>query len=184
VALVPPDKKSGLATRQALSTVHSWGLRGLSRFSVDFCMRSWIRPALMWLLVVVVPVQGLAAGMMVSCGPNHARMAQMSDHLQHEVAEGKAHHHETSSAPADVGSVQPSHESLSDLPVGSESPLDKVAKFKCSACAACCTATAIPTSVYTFDACASTSLQASVSMSLAPVFLTEGPERPPRLLLA
>lgn len=137
----------------------------------------------MWLLVAVIPVQGLAAGMMVTCGPNHERMAQMGDLSQHEVAVG-AGHHGISPSTADVGSVQPSHESLSDLPVGSESPLDKIAKFKCSACAACCIATAMPASVYTFDACASTHLQASVPMSMAPVFLTGGPERPPRIFLA
>ena len=171
---MPPEED-----RRAARRTH-----GTSRFGVDFCMRSWFRTALMWLLVAVIPVQGLAAGMMVSCGPNHARMAQMSDHLQHEVAEGAAHHHETGPASADVGDAQPSQESLSELSAGSESPLDKIAKFKCSACAACCTATAIPTSVYTFDACESTSLQASVLMSMAPVFLTEGPERPPRFLLA
>lgn len=139
----------------------------------------------MWLLMAAIPVQGLAAGMMVTCGPNHERMGQAIEaieHGQHQI--DRAHHAPdagTSSVDADLQSFE---EPLSEPLVSADGSLTKFGEFKCSACASCCTGAAITAAVFTFDAFTPTSLLTSIRVSGAPVFLTGGPERPPRLLLA
>lgn len=136
----------------------------------------------MWLLMAAIPVQGLAAGMMITCGPNHERMGQVVEHGQHQI-DGVHHDSEvgSSSSDADLASVE---ESLTAPLATPDSPLTTFGEFKCSACAACCTAAAIPAAVTTFGASTPTALLTSIRVSRAPVFLTGGPERPPRLLLA
>lgn len=62
--------------------------------------------------------------------------------------------------------------------------LDKLAKVKCSACATCCTAVALPTSVVNFEPQSEPAVMVSPLSSAAVTFLTGGPERPPRRILA
>ena len=54
---------------------------------------------------------------------------------------------------------------------------------KCSVCAACCLATALPVVMRSFDATVPAESFAPVMARVDPVFLTGGPERPPRPLL-
>lgn len=138
---------------------------------------------LLWLLVAVIPVQGLAAGMMVTCGPNHEGMGQMSDHQQHEAHAGVLEQ-EIGTGSGDAAAMQEGEESLPGVPEAPERSLSELAKVKCSACAACCVASAIATTVFSFDARVPMNLPTPFSMSTAPVFLTGGLERPPRLFLA
>jgi hypothetical protein len=90
-----------------------------------------VRILLIWILAAALPLQGYAAAAMISCGPMHARIAASThdDHGQaghhgthdhHPAAEGSSHSNEPSPGPA------------------------KLFQFKCSACAACCTASAAP----------------------------------------
>lgn len=135
-----------------------------------------MRTAVMWLVAVALPLQGLAAATMLSCGPGHHRMvtqqsakAAVQDHASHE--HGGAAKEVASAGSAGV------------LDVGGAvlaQDLQQLAKFKCSACAACCSATVLPPSVMNFDP----PRQAAVFDVVAPAwsvqFQTGGPERPPR----
>lgn len=83
-------------------------------------MSRFVRHLLVWIVAALLPLQGYAAAAMISCGPMHAQAAgQSHHHADHEGHEG--HHQE--------------HE-------GKASP--ELFKFKCSACAACCTGTLGP----------------------------------------
>jgi hypothetical protein len=81
------------------------------------------------ILVALVPLQGYAAAAMISCGPMHAEQAH---HSHASGAAGDSHSHHESAGMADEGSGHGSP-TLADL-----------LKFKCSACAACCTGATAP----------------------------------------
>lgn len=144
----------------------------------------------MWLLAAAIPVQGMAAVTMFACGPGHHRMAQ--DH-EHAMASGAAHqhpaagtdgHHHDAVASASAGLSNAAHAGVDGHATSADSRLHKVGKVTCSACASCCTAAAMPASILTFDASVPADLPVPHLYSTVPVFLTDGPERPPRFLLA
>ena len=98
----------------------------MSRFSRIF---------LAWVLVALLPLQGYAAAAMISCGPMHAQQAANAEALHHSHASnaaGNSHGHHESAGTVGAGA-------------GHDSPaLPDLLKFKCSACAACCTGAAAP----------------------------------------
>ena len=146
-------------------------------------MPSWLRFALTWLLAIALPLQGWAAASMLSCGPIDERMtgaaAAAAPHMHHH---GRAAMHAHSPIHSDDRSAA---SDASDMEHGAaHHDFDKLSKFKCSACSVCCTAAALPATIVSFDA---TPVAHSVDQALpatAVVFLTAGPERPPRPIFA
>ncbi|MDZ5455626.1 hypothetical protein [Azohydromonas lata] len=126
------------------------------------------RIAMMWLLAVALPLQGSVAATLRVCGPGHDRMAVAAAVIvEHDHA---AHHHDAAAASAhDDTATQNLHQN---------------AQHKCSACAACCVTAALPASVVRFEAVVDAAAPPPVLADSPAVFLTDGPERPPRLLLA
>ena len=93
-----------------------------------------IRKALVWLVMALLPLQGYAAATMISCGPMHARMSSPAVHEHHHEAGGDhSHHQHDHAAPADADEER--------------SNIGDLMKFKCSACASCCTGSAAPSPV-------------------------------------
>jgi hypothetical protein len=88
-------------------------------------MHRFFRTLTIWIVALALPLQGYAAAAMISCGPMHAEMA--SDHHSgahdHHSMDADSNHHDEKS-----------------------SSLAQFLKFKCSACASCCTASAAPSS--------------------------------------
>ena len=87
-------------------------------------------------MVIAMPVQGLAASLMLFCGPNHERMPQGLVLEAPGFEQGRAHddgHHLV--APDAVAGTEDD---------GAPSPLSHHDKFSCSACAACCSVLALP----------------------------------------
>lgn len=146
-------------------------------------MGSFLRTILIWLAVIAIPTQGIAAAAMVHCGPGHAsRSAKVpmpghADHAAAQAREGEhpAGHHATVvvAGTAADGSESLRHGDLADTAQKSLS--------KCSACAAsCCIAIGLLPVIATVSA-----VDAERTLGLVPVvpvraFLTDGPERPPR----
>jgi hypothetical protein len=127
------------------------------------------RIAMMCLLAVALPLQGSVAATLRVCGPGHDRMAVAAAAIAgHDHA---AHHHDDA-----VASAHDADATTQDL--------HKSAQHKCSACAACCVTAALPASVLRFEAVADAAAPPSAFFSSPVAFLTDGPERPPRLLLA
>jgi hypothetical protein len=148
-------------------------------------MSSWVRTVMMWLLMAALPVQSWAIATMAHCAPSHQRMAAGSDHGSghraghdaHAGHEGAAHRHAEAN-PVDV------HATADADGTPTEADALNLAKFKCSACATCGLGLALPSTTVTFDASVSPdTLQPGMPQGHA-VFLTAGPERPPRSFLA
>lgn len=128
-------------------------------------MTTSFRNALMWLLLFALPLQGYAAATMLHCGAGHQRTVAAA--ASNPVA---THHHEAGQAHA--------HTAVSDA-----TPAD-LAKSKCSACAACCMGTALPAAALVFEPFEPAPAPLSFVSTPAIGFVTDGPDRPPRLLLA
>ncbi|WP_157603770.1 hypothetical protein [Rhizobacter sp. Root1221] len=152
-------------------------------------MSSWFRTALMWLLVAALPVQSWAAATMVNCGPSHHQMASESathgavpgppasghDSMKSHSGHSHEHHAEAGVSAADVDGSRTADTDYS---------LQKLGKFKCSACASCCLGVALPSPVLSFDARVSSDTIVAGMPQAVSVFLTDGQERPPRTILA
>lgn len=91
-------------------------------------MSRLVRFLLIWVLVALLPLQGYAAAAMISCGPMHAEQAAKGQESHYHA--GHQHARDDSAGRSDAG-FDASPPTLSDL-----------LKFKCSACAACCTGAA------------------------------------------
>jgi hypothetical protein len=130
-----------------------------------------IRTLLMWLLVLAVPAQGAAAATMVFCGPSHftvAKYAHQGDRTahNHRAQASQLEEHDTASAngaaPLKVASVD---------------------AHTCSACASCCSA-AILHAVLSMPAEGVSLALFADGVPSVDAFATDGPDRPPRLVLA
>lgn len=160
-------------------------------------MASWLRFALVWLLVAALPVQSWAAATLMNCGPTHHRMSESASHL-HRVTAHAAHGHgglqgahEVTPHSHDGSVAAPESIAVSVAPTdagaassGHHDSVQKLGKFKCSACASCCMGTALPTSVLSFGASVTRDTPAAAIPQAVGVFLTSGLDRPPRTLLA
>jgi hypothetical protein len=144
-----------------------------------------LRMLLVWLLVLAIPAQGAAAVTMAFCGPNHhggaaatsAAQAGTAEHLNHHSAEQGAPGHHDMAAQADEDDAASASPAAS--PQGSHA-----VKQKCSACASCCSLGAIlsPRLAVPEPAVTATVFSAVVPTVIA--FAADGPDRPPRIVLA
>jgi hypothetical protein len=141
-----------------------------------------IRALLIWLLVLAVPAQGAAAATMAFCGPNHhggGAAAQMqaaasADHAHHGGAAVADHEHSQAAAVADEDSSA----------AASTAKVSDPSKHKCSACASCCSVGAILSSVLAVPAPVFTPTVFSAVVPSVDTFAADGPDRPPRIVLA
>lgn len=132
-----------------------------------------IRALLIWLLILALPAQGAMAATMAFCGPNH---------LDRAVAAG---------APHDARAAHSHHavaEGDDESTLASESAaLDKFAQSdlqKCSVCAACCSAAAIHDATPKLPVLAPAPADFAALNPVVEPFSADGPERPPRRLVA
>ena len=128
-------------------------------------MTARMRWLMTWILLLALPVQGFAAANMVNCAAAHHQMAQgpQSDHR---------HHHS-----ALAGAAGEQHGKHADHQIG------KLAKFKCSACASCCIGAALqPAPLAALSPAPVMAPDAFVPASRIG-FVTDGPDRPPRIAL-
>ena len=144
-----------------------------------------IRTLLVWLLVLAVPSQGAAAATMAFCGPNHhggttassaapAASAEHADH--HGSALGAIGHHDMSSQADEDDAALASPATFSQG--------KHTVQQKCSACAFCCSFGAIlsPMPAVPVPAVAPTVFDTVVLTVSA--LAADGPNRPPRFVLA
>jgi hypothetical protein len=144
-----------------------------------------LKTFLLWLLMAALPIQGMAAAVKASCGPQHHDMSSIAtsgvEH-HHDVA-SLTHHHESPDADtalpdADVDVAETETERASDT--------KHVHKTSyCSACAACCFgAAAPPTTVPLMPAFSSVEAAVNPPVISYTGFIPAGLERPPRQLFA
>jgi hypothetical protein len=135
--------------------------------------------ALICMIVLALPVQGIAAATMRFCTPDHhskaahARGAQTPHrHGGHAPVAAASHHHHDEQSVADAANGEPS-----GAPV-------TTSRMKCSVCAVCCMAAALAPATPTVPALEAVSriTLPAVASYVGPV--ADGLERPPRPLLA
>ncbi|MBQ5946084.1 hypothetical protein [Massilia sp. ST3] len=139
---------------------------------------------LVWLLMAVLPLHAVAAGIGMSCMPQHQSMrhaasAPVAATAQHDAGEAHAHH-----GHHDDGAGAPAATSAADIAdtAGGGHPADDGENHSsCSACSVFCIGAVAPPSDYApllpFDG--------SEAVVIAPAafaagFIPDGPQRPPR----
>ncbi|WP_295636963.1 hypothetical protein [uncultured Methylibium sp.] len=146
-----------------------------------------VRAVFIWLVMLAIPLQGVAASAMLHCGPGHERqMLQVSatdHHDGHYGADSESHRPGGIHQP-DSTSAAPDAGPADDGQLSVQADRAQLGKFKCSACAQCCASVAL------LDRMADPIRLEP--MSMAPVMMAgdypkvaqTGPERPPRPFLA
>lgn len=158
-------------------------------------MHRFFRAFLVWVMVIAMPVQGMATSAMVVCGPSHERMTQGLMLDAPGVASSRAAHGHDDSA-MDHGVHQGEHVHpasggpVADLPSagadvdGTVGLFPHHGKFSCSACAACCSALALPASFVLPEPSTPVHLVRMASVEPVASHQPDGLERPPRTILA
>ena len=144
-----------------------------------------IRTFLIWLMVLAVPAQGAAAVTMAFCGPNHhggaaATLAQPigpAEHSNHRVDAQSPHVHHATAAQADED-----NSALASSETSSQG--GHAVKQKCSVCASCCSIGAILSPVLAVPAPAASPTVFRAVVATVGAFAADGPDRPPRIVLA
>jgi hypothetical protein len=142
-------------------------------------MGSLIRTLCVWLLVLAVPAQNVAAATMAFCGPAHhaGAPALVHEHAHHGTNVASAHEHHEMAAQGDDGASA----SVDDATPAKAS---SAGQHTCSACASCCSAGAIFDTVLAVPApIVAPAVFPTVVASVDP-FAAAGPDRPPRTVLA
>jgi len=147
--------------------------------------RATWRILLTCLLLIALPIKGIAATSMLACGPNHHHLYGAAAHegeaLSHDHGNGVLHEHPATqplaSDPGQSGVV-------SDDAVAAERSAPLSASFKCSTCAPCCASAMLTNDV-------SMQIPGAVGSSEFPAFkivYRSAPvgrlDRPPRPILA
>lgn len=139
------------------------------------------RTLLIWLLALALPAQGVMAATMVFCGPDHRDQASAAV-AAHDA--GVAHDAQHFNSQPDAA-AQDSH--AGEAAADETAAADKFAQSemqKCSVCAACCSAAAIHDNVPKLPAVEPAAADfAAVAPAIAH-FASDGPDRPPRHILA
>jgi hypothetical protein len=116
-------------------------------------MKTLVRIVLAWLVALALPVQGFAAAAMLSCGPGHERMAGAveaghvhASHGAHGIAEPETTARATAPGATAADATAPGATTPDASAPDASALLAAAGAFKCSACAACSVATALPAS--------------------------------------
>lgn len=141
--------------------------------------RRLLRVVLAWLLAVALPLQGYAVHAMSACGPAHTSMIGAR-------AAAPSHHHDG----AAQGLEAEEHDHAAMVHHGATAAPDAQTEDphgtagKCAACASCCHAVAITTSVLQTDVVRLVPVYVATVPTAHARVLTGGLERPPRAALA
>lgn len=153
-------------------------------------MRSIWRSVLTWLLVLAMPVQGIAAGGMQHCASAHERMepgAMVSPVLQEHGfghAHGAGQERRSVAFAADAAPAAASEaavDGLAHTTVAASAGVNEDAR--CSACAACCPALGLLNRALDLPAAPSGSRLAPLPVAAVPAFVSARLDRPPRSFL-
>ena len=141
-----------------------------------------IRTLLIWLLMLAIPAQGVAAAAMAFCGPKHhgggsavtVDRAASPVHApgDHEAAGAHEQQRFQTSAPA-----------LDEPGVPSKAKVNSSDQHKCNVCGACCSTGALMGGLPVLPTANAVSASFSSVVATVDPFAADGPDRPPRNLL-
>jgi len=133
-------------------------------------MRRPLKTAFLWVLLIALPTQGVVSAAMLFCE---------SAHLSSPVSASDAHHHDNHHAgirDAHSAGVTHDHE---------HGHTHKHSSSKCAGCTPCCMGASIVSSLSGESTFPQSKAEPFILKSAAfPLFTTDGPDRPPRPILA
>jgi hypothetical protein len=155
-------------------------------------MNRVVRAFLVWVMVIATPVQGMAASAMLFCGPSHERMMQglMADGSGMASSQSAVTWHEDSAADHGVHEhAATEHPGAGNSGAGTDADgttglFPHHGKFSCSACAACCSALALPASFVLLAPSGPEHLAPMSPVEPVASHQPDGLDRPPRFVLA
>jgi hypothetical protein len=131
---------------------------------------------LLWLLIAALPLQGFAAVISSSCGPEQQWVTPTSGGAHHDEATDVLHHH------PDAGALDSDTKASSAEPISHAS--DHVHHHKtafCGSCGSCCaSAFALTSAIARAPVVAQSGAQVVAPAPLVTGFIPDGLERPPR----
>lgn len=138
-------------------------------------MTGWRRWLLLCLLGLALPLQGMAAAAQWHCHGGPAAPAPDTDPAEHAGHADHADHHAHAGPSGDA--VEP--------PGSDDATSYADGAGRCSACASCCIAAALPAQAWgPLAAAPPAPFKPAGGHARPPAFETDGPERPPRIRLA
>lgn len=142
-------------------------------------MYRFLKTLLLWLLLAVLPLQGVAAVMQTACGPmKHDDTAETTMSVQPHQHGGDVMDMPDTHA-ADIDEISKS--ALSHDESHNKSPGNKHGHAACSACASCCVgASAPPSTVVIIPAYSSPLPSVATPAVLVSGYVPAGLERPPK----
>jgi len=148
-------------------------------------VRSFWRLLLIWLTVLAMPIQGMAAAGGVHCLSASAPASQQAViEKLHVDQESHAHH---SHGPSAQSSADTAEHDEADVPLVHPTSFTVKAStpaHTCSACAACCAGATMPSAAIEVPS-PDLSSEPTATVAAEPTsFVVSGPERPPRQVLA
>ncbi|MFZ6644778.1 hypothetical protein ACO0LO_03635 [Undibacterium sp. TJN25] len=135
-------------------------------------MKKLARFFLLCMLMLAIPLQGIAAGTMLFCGAGHHQMAAdvagvaNVEYAAMAMPQGHEHHHH---AAASAGNASDHHQSFA-----------AAAKDKCSSCAACCVGAVLLTAFADPTLSRPSSEKIDLIFSSSAGHISDSLERPPR----
>lgn len=133
-------------------------------------MKKLVRLFFLCMLMLAIPVQGLAAATMLYCGGarHHAFVSgDVTQHSSHSHDDQHEHHH-------DATEKKSAHFSTSDASI------TKLPKDKCSSCSACCISASLVTAVFDQRIISPSSEKIDSVFPSHLAYISDGLERPPR----
>ena len=146
-----------------------------------------LRILLMWLIALAVPVQGFAAASMLGCGPGHQGTMTAGAHsvAPHEHRSATPQHTHDAGLEGDASDHHPDPSAAAKRGGATDAQAaGPSGAGSCSACASCCLAAALPATMLSFRADPVADFIALPMPRSLASFFTDGPERPPRPVLA
>jgi hypothetical protein len=137
-------------------------------------MSRCLRIALLWLIALTLSLQGAAAASMLICMTQPA-MQRVSTQLDRDTAQGARH---------DMRADAAERSQPRDDVCASGDCSSPMTTAQCASAAACHTATAMPAPSLQLPSATLAIARAPILPAVRVGFFTDGPDRPPRLLIA
>ncbi len=139
-----------------------------------------LRSALFWLLILAIPAQGYAASTMLFCGLGQPQTAATA----HDHGSMHGHDHAAATQAHDEAAFSIDQTSASADATQADQAPSHFAGGKCSVCASCSHGVAMTASSRAVDLEPAPEGIVASDFTQVFAFLTDGPERPPRSILA
>jgi hypothetical protein len=147
-------------------------------------MNRVLRALLLWVMVIAMPLQGLAASTMLFCEISHGRMTQDTTAEPPAMNPGSvpsiAHHHTDGHHGAHVAPEGTGDDDWASHADRDTNPSPAQDSRNCSACAACCVGLALPARFVQSQACCLAEPMPAAAVTPLSTRLPDGLDRPPR----